>query len=301
MIRQSFDWLMGNGWLRKCVKGKSNTTNKEKQQLTLFSCQNISKYSKETGKRVQCNRMSPCSSCVTAGFDCQQGNLMVFAVPTKLSKRHSLVEASECQSGSPPILPRHVAQDSAGPWTSEPQVTQNLDSTWISKSETQLLESSPLRPHLRTGKLTSRYENRQEKIGDAHRSSVPNSHSRSRGIKRKANQYDFDFTPELASPEPSGEIDSSASIVALPKQKKAAINKGGYVKYHASVQDDKPEPYGEPPVWADKRQSLCETLPYYKAYQSGAYITCGIVRAFMCDKEVGPRDKFDEEIMIARV
>jgi hypothetical protein len=67
------------------------------------------------------------------------------------------------------------------------------------------------------------------------------------------------------------------------------------------MQEDKPSPYGQPPVWADKRQSLCETLPYYKAYMSGAYMHCQVVRAFMVDKEVGPRDKFEEEIMISRV
>jgi len=227
---------------------------------------------------------------------------MILVIATKLSKRHYSVEASECESRRPPILLRHVVQDSAGPWTTEPQVSQNLDSAWVSESGTQLLERSILHPHLTTHNLTSRCENRQGMKGDEDRSSVSDSQSRSHGIKRKANHYDSDFTPELASQGPSDEISSSASDITPPKRKKAAMNKkGGYIKYHASVQADKPEPYGEPPVWADKRQSLCETLPYYKAYQSGAYITGGIVRAFMCDKEVGPRDKFDEEIMIARV
>jgi hypothetical protein len=74
-----------------------------------------------------------------------------------------------------------------------------------------------------------------------------------------------------------------------------------YLKYHQSAQNDKPDPYGEPPVWADKRQSLCEALPYYKAYMSGAYQQAGVARGFLVDKEVGPRDKFEEEILITSV
>ena len=227
---------------------------------------------------------------------------MILAVATKLSKQHSPVKGLEWESGSPSILPRHVAQGSAGPWTAEPQVAQNLDSTWVSNSGSHLLENSKLHSRLATENSASHREGRLEKASRTPRCSVPGGHSASQGIKRKANQCSFDFTPELAIPEPSGESGPSTSDIVLPKRKKAATNKkGGYVKYHASVQDDKPKPYGEPPVWADKRQSLCETLPYYRAYQSGAYIAGGIVRAFMCDKEVGPRDKFDEEIMIARV
>jgi hypothetical protein len=74
-----------------------------------------------------------------------------------------------------------------------------------------------------------------------------------------------------------------------------------YLKYHQSAQNDKPDCYGKPPVWADKRQSLCEALPYYKAYMSGAYQQAGVARGFLVDKEVGLRDKFEEEILITSV
>ncbi|KAH8816837.1 hypothetical protein F5884DRAFT_236441 [Xylogone sp. PMI_703] len=67
------------------------------------------------------------------------------------------------------------------------------------------------------------------------------------------------------------------------------------------IEYEKPKPFGEPLVWADKRQQLCEALPYYKAYQSGAYMHDGIVHGFLCDKEVGFRDKFTDEVMICRV
>ncbi|KFY37505.1 hypothetical protein V495_07155 [Pseudogymnoascus sp. VKM F-4514 (FW-929)] len=73
-----------------------------------------------------------------------------------------------------------------------------------------------------------------------------------------------------------------------------------YTPYHKSEQENLPDPYGQPPVWATKRQELCETLPYYRAYMSGGYINNGLVRAFLIDKEVRRRDVFDEEIIITR-
>lgn len=73
-----------------------------------------------------------------------------------------------------------------------------------------------------------------------------------------------------------------------------------YIAYHRSEQEHLPTPYGEPPVWAEKRQQLCEALPYYRAYMSGGYLHDGLVRAFLIDKEVRDRDVFDEEIVITR-
>ncbi len=64
------------------------------------------------------------------------------------------------------------------------------------------------------------------------------------------------------------------------------------------AQGGKPEPYGEPLIWAAKRQQLCETTPYYRAYQSGAYTNNKRVLGFMCDKEVTARDVFKAQIII---
>jgi len=70
--------------------------------------------------------------------------------------------------------------------------------------------------------------------------------------------------------------------------------------YYENFQQNKPEPVGQPKIWADKRQQLCEALHWYRAYQSGSYISGGIAHGFMFDKEVHDRDKFDEEIIISR-
>jgi hypothetical protein len=143
------------------------------------------------------------------------------------------------------------------------------------------------------------HNNKPEKRGCSTLSTDRDTLPRLCGIKHKASAGgEFNLVLEQATP--GGSL-SWGPETTPPKRKRVGNKKGGYVKYHESVQQNKPEPYGKPPVWSDKRQGLCETLPYYKAYQSGAYITDGIVRALMCDKEVGPRDKFDEEIIITRV
>lgn len=61
-----------------------------------------------------------------------------------------------------------------------------------------------------------------------------------------------------------------------------------------------PKTMGQPPVWADKRQALCESTPYYQAYQSGAYHVHGIALSMMIDAESRRNDIFDPEIVITR-
>jgi alkylated DNA repair dioxygenase AlkB len=62
----------------------------------------------------------------------------------------------------------------------------------------------------------------------------------------------------------------------------------------------KPEPQGQPEVWADGRQELCETLHYYRAYQSACYSTGGFARGFMFDKVAHHRDYMDSTVVISR-
>ncbi|KAH9861464.1 hypothetical protein J1614_011211 [Plenodomus biglobosus] len=62
----------------------------------------------------------------------------------------------------------------------------------------------------------------------------------------------------------------------------------------------KPEPASAPEVWADGRQELCETLHYYRAYQSACYSTGGFVRGLMFDKVAHRRDFIDSNVVISR-
>jgi hypothetical protein len=46
----------------------------------------------------------------------------------------------------------------------------------------------------------------------------------------------------------------------------------------------------KPFIWAEKRQDLCSALPYYQAYQSGAYTKDGVMRGNLLDAFGGHRD-----------
>lgn len=59
-----------------------------------------------------------------------------------------------------------------------------------------------------------------------------------------------------------------------------------------------PESHGRPPVWADKRQSLCSALPYYKGYQSGGYTSNGVLLGSLLDGFPAVRDVIDPEGVI---
>jgi hypothetical protein len=67
-----------------------------------------------------------------------------------------------------------------------------------------------------------------------------------------------------------------------------------------SEMSTKPDPIGEPPVWASSRQALCETLHYYRAYQGGCYSIEKLVRAFMFDKAALDRDYMDSDVIVSR-
>lgn len=62
----------------------------------------------------------------------------------------------------------------------------------------------------------------------------------------------------------------------------------------------KPAPAGQPEVWADGRQELCETLHYFRSYQSACYTTGGLARGFMFDKVAHARDYIDSDVVISR-
>ncbi|KAE8836366.1 hypothetical protein PTNB73_04328 [Pyrenophora teres f. teres] len=66
------------------------------------------------------------------------------------------------------------------------------------------------------------------------------------------------------------------------------------------VGQNKPEPFGKPEVWAEGRQELCETLHYYRGYQSASYATGGFVRGFMFDKVAHDRDYVDSDVIVSR-
>ena len=86
-----------------------------------------------------------------------------------------------------------------------------------------------------------------------------------------------------------------------PVAKKVKYSKYSAIRRKSNNDDNQNDrdTFGQPPVYADIRQSLCEALPYYRAHQSGAYTKNNIVHGFLCDSETSNRAKFDDQIMIA--
>ncbi|KAI6840436.1 hypothetical protein KC340_g13956 [Hortaea werneckii] len=64
--------------------------------------------------------------------------------------------------------------------------------------------------------------------------------------------------------------------------------------------ESKPPPQGQPRVWADSRQALCETVPYFKKPQGGCHQNDGHVYAFLFDGVGHCREYMDSDVIIAR-
>lgn len=89
-----------------------------------------------------------------------------------------------------------------------------------------------------------------------------------------------------------------ATQLTLSKRQLHDINKQLFA--HRTNGPPKPAPVSQPPVWADSRMDLCETLHYFRSYQGACYSTGGFVRGFMFDNVAGPRDYIDTNVVIAR-
>ncbi|KAG9240275.1 hypothetical protein BJ878DRAFT_304018 [Calycina marina] len=64
-----------------------------------------------------------------------------------------------------------------------------------------------------------------------------------------------------------------------------------------------PRPYGQPVMWADSRQGLCETCPQFRAFQGGIYCSGApnhLVHGLLVDGGSGPRDIMTEEVLVTR-
>ena len=68
-----------------------------------------------------------------------------------------------------------------------------------------------------------------------------------------------------------------------------------------SILDTRPGPIGTPPAWTRDRSSLCEMLPWYRAYHSGGYNSHRYGWGYMLDKDCGERKYMDDDIIIARI
>ena len=63
----------------------------------------------------------------------------------------------------------------------------------------------------------------------------------------------------------------------------------------------KPEPRGQPEIWAESRHHLCESLSgLYASWQGSYYGKSGVAKAFMLDGNGHARDHLDENVIVLR-
>ncbi|KFY32355.1 hypothetical protein V493_00282 [Pseudogymnoascus sp. VKM F-4281 (FW-2241)] len=221
---------------------------------------------------AKCDRAFPCSLCVRHGKHCN---------PRTFMSKSTLTYSPQYDEAMTSL--KLAAR----------QVSQYGDGTWNVSKHT-----------LPTGDLMKqkrKYAGASQATGNSpakKRHTLPES-----GYRRTRSSSEETDIEDPANPGQS--LVSPHRITSLQDSREGSLKKGRrvprtYTYYHRSEQEGLPAPCGQPPVWASKRQQLCETLPYYKAYMSGAYLHDGLVRASLIDKEVRERDVFDEEIVITR-
>jgi hypothetical protein len=64
---------------------------------------------------------------------------------------------------------------------------------------------------------------------------------------------------------------------------------------------DRPVPVSNPLVWAKGRGSLCEALPYFRAFQGSLHTSNLIAKGFLIDQETDQRDVFSAQVIISSV
>jgi len=181
-----------------------------------------------------------------------------------------------------PLVAPHISQRSDGAWQSTQQQSSPNNNTNRKRKAQQVFRTVDVLPA-------------QKKQSSRTSLAIAPRPANQRVKKRNFEDEDFEpVTDALTDAFIEDIVSHSPPRARKPKGSRA------YLPYHKPQQDHLPDPYGKPPVWAAKRQQLCETLPYYRAYMSGAYMHEGLVSGSLIDKEVGIRDVFDDEVIITR-
>ncbi|OAF58525.1 hypothetical protein VC83_04909 [Pseudogymnoascus destructans] len=270
-------------------------------------------------KRDNCDRAFPCSSCTKKGRHCNLRTVMMRTACNKnpeyngditpLHLNAPIVSQSgdetwnSVKQASPTIRPQKRKRGDASKDTAKSKGRRAVTTTRDKRLSNGTGRSGEIPQHFKAPHIVQDGDatwNLTEQAG-------PTSNSWKQKRKYAGASGNVSAKKQHRSPE-SGYSSSEEKYVedpakpgqALVRSKKGPKASGKYIPYHQSKQENLPAPYGQPPVWASKRQQLCETLPYYRAYMSGGYLHDGLVRAILIDKEVRERDVFDEEVVITR-
>ena len=72
-----------------------------------------------------------------------------------------------------------------------------------------------------------------------------------------------------------------------------------FVKLEEAPSPPKPAARGEPLVWADTRQELCEGVPYFRSYQGGIYFRYEVAFGYLLDAFGAERDFIGSNVVIS--
>ncbi|KAH7409811.1 hypothetical protein DE146DRAFT_604110 [Phaeosphaeria sp. MPI-PUGE-AT-0046c] len=128
---------------------------------------------------------------------------------------------------------------------------------------------------------------------------IPAEREKPAPVQNRSTQKDTDVDSN-ATTEDEGDFNMPQPRPLLSDQQQYLHDLSKQLFSNRSLGMVKPAPLGQPEVWADGRQELCETLHYFRSYQSACYSTGGFVRAFMFDKAAHPRDYIDGDVIISR-
>ncbi|KAK5156944.1 hypothetical protein LTS14_004461 [Recurvomyces mirabilis] len=103
------------------------------------------------------------------------------------------------------------------------------------------------------------------------------------------------ITTALLTP-PSSQLGDATLLESVDPEKLAYSR----ALTHREPIGSKPQPAGQPEVWAHSRQALCETVPYFKKPQGGCHQNDGHVYAFLFDGVGHCREYMDSEVIISR-
>lgn len=98
-------------------------------------------------------------------------------------------------------------------------------------------------------------------------------------------------SPDMSLPAPQPVVDTAEHdlvAISLAVTKRVPIGQ-------------KPEPRGQPEIWAESRHHLCESLSgLYASWQGSYYGKNGVAKAFMLDGNGHARDHLDENVIVLR-
>ncbi|CAJ2514065.1 Uu.00g021840.m01.CDS01 [Anthostomella pinea] len=102
-----------------------------------------------------------------------------------------------------------------------------------------------------------------------------------------------------AYPSPPGTQDSDNGSSVVTDMNPELLKLSRALTYRKPLAE-KDAPQGQPRVWADSRQALCETVPYFKKPQGGCHSKDGHAYAFLFDGVGHCREYMDSDVIIAR-